>query len=88
MSREGYKVKNVHLEVKDIDPQTRRVKIMASAFDNIDSDSDVIRFGAFAKSINERGPESQHPRLPGKSPMWCWHHDHLLTSHCRKLIVF
>jgi len=44
--------------VKDMDAQTRRVKIMLSAFGNIDSDGDVIARGAFAKSIQERGPES------------------------------
>ena len=34
--------------VKDMDAQTRRVKIMLSAFGNIDSDGDVIARGAFA----------------------------------------
>ena len=49
-------------EVKDVDTQTRRVKVMLSHFDNIDSDRDVIRKGAFAKSILERGPESTSNR--------------------------
>jgi len=49
-------------EVKDVDSKTRRVTIMASKFDNVDSDGDVIRKGAFAKSIQERGPESQSNR--------------------------
>ena len=49
-------------KVKDVDTQTRRVKIMLSHFDNVDSDGDVIRKGAFAKSIMERGPESTSNR--------------------------
>ena len=53
-----YKIKTLGLEIKDIDAQTRRVKVALSAFNNIDSDNDIIRFGAFAKSIQERGPES------------------------------
>lgn len=45
-------------QVKDVDSKTRRVTIMLSKFDNVDSDGDVIRKGAFSKSIQERGPES------------------------------
>lgn len=52
-----YQVKGC-AEIKDVDSKTRRVKIMLSRFDNIDSDGDIIRKGAFAKSIAERGPES------------------------------
>lgn len=57
-----YKVKTLGLEVKDIDVQTRRVKVALSAFNNIDSDGDIIRFGAFKKSIEERGPDSNSSR--------------------------
>jgi HK97 family phage prohead protease len=60
--KDGYKVKGLSLEVKDIEPKTRRVTVMLSKFDNIDSDNDVIRQGAFAKSILERGPESTSNR--------------------------
>lgn len=49
-------------QVKDVDTKTRRVTIMLSKFDNVDSDGDVIRKGAFAKSIQERGPESTSNR--------------------------
>lgn len=58
----GYKVKTIALKVKDLDPQTRRVKVALSSFDTIDSDNDIIRRGAFAKSISERGPESESNR--------------------------
>ena len=49
-------------EVKDVDTKTRRVIIALSKFDNVDSDGDVIRKGAFTKSIQERGPESTSNR--------------------------
>lgn len=58
----GYKSKGLDLAVKDVDTKTRRVVVTLSAFDNIDSDGDVIRKGAFAKSIMERGPESTSNR--------------------------
>ena len=52
------KLKSYHVKgafkVKDVDTQTRRVRVMLSHFDNIDSDNDVIRKGAFSKSIIER----------------------------------
>jgi HK97 family phage prohead protease len=50
-----YETKNISLEVKDMDSVGRRVKIALAAFNNIDSDKDVIRKGAFSKSIQERG---------------------------------
>jgi len=50
--------KSIALEVKDIDTAGRRVKVGLSGFGNVDSDGDVITRGAFAKSIQERGPES------------------------------
>lgn len=57
-----YEVKTITTVVKDIDPQTRRVKVMLSHFDNVDSDRDVIRMGAFSKSIAERGPDGSNNR--------------------------
>jgi len=57
-----YQVKKADLSVKDVDTKTRRVVVTLSAFDNIDSDGDVIRKGAFAKSIMERGAESTSNR--------------------------
>jgi len=56
-----YSVKK-SFEVKDVDTKTRRVKIMGANFDSLDSDNDIIRKGAFAKSIQERGPGSQGNR--------------------------
>jgi len=57
-----FKTKNIELSVKDIDTAGRRVKLMLSKFNNIDSDGDVIVKGAFTKSIQERGPESMSNR--------------------------
>ena len=58
----GYKVKGAAMAVKDVEPKTRRVTVMLSKFDTIDSDNDIIRMGAFSKSIMERGPESSSNR--------------------------
>ena len=57
-----FKTKNVSLEVKDIDNKSRVVKVALSKFGNVDSDNDVITRGAFAKSIQERGAESEGNR--------------------------
>ena len=54
-----FKTKNVELSVKDIDTAGRRVKVALSKFGNVDSDGEVVTRGAFSKSIQERGPESQ-----------------------------
>jgi HK97 family phage prohead protease len=57
-----FQYKNLDYEVKDIDNVSRRVKVALSRFGNVDSDGDVIIRGAFAKSIQERGPSSQTNR--------------------------
>lgn len=56
-----YSVKSVS-EIKDIDSNKREVAVYLSKFDNIDSDGDLIKKGAFKKSIKERGPESKGNR--------------------------
>lgn len=57
-----FQTKSVALSIKDIDSVGRRVKVALSSFGNVDSDGDVILRGAFAKSITERGPETQSNR--------------------------
>ncbi len=57
-----FQTKDISLEVKDIDNSSRRVIVALSKFGNIDSDGDVIVRGAFAKSIQERGPHSEGNR--------------------------
>ena len=57
-----YGVKTVSIKVTDLDEGSRQVKGYFSSFDTLDSDRDVIRKGAFSKSINERGPQSSGNR--------------------------
>jgi HK97 family phage prohead protease len=49
-------------EIKDIDTGTRQVAVYLSKFDAMDSDNDVIKKGAFKKSIKERGVSSMSNR--------------------------
>ena len=44
--------------MEDLDEGSRQVKGYFASFDTLDSDNDVIRQGAFTKSIAERGPSS------------------------------
>ena len=53
-----YGVKTISVKVTDLDEGSRQVKGYFSSFDTIDSDRDVMRKGAFAKSIQEIGPQS------------------------------
>lgn len=57
-------------EIKDISSDKRQVAIYLAKFDNIDSDNDMIKKGAFTKSIQERGPESTSNR---KIAFLRWH---------------
>ena len=50
-----YGVKNLSLKIEDVDEANRIVKGYLSSFDTLDSDSDIIRKGAFKKSLSERG---------------------------------
>ncbi len=51
----SYAAKNIAFELKDISEGSREVVFYGSAFDVLDSDNDVIKKGAFTKSIQERG---------------------------------
>lgn len=55
---DGYKVKSVSIEIKDINSSKRTVVAAISSFNTMDSDNDIIKPGAFTKSIQERGPMS------------------------------
>jgi len=57
-------------EIKDISSDKRQVAIYLAKFDNIDSDNDMIKKGAFTKSIQERGPDSTSNR---KIAILRWH---------------
>lgn len=60
-----YSVKTINLGVsfKDADQKKGIVTGYFANFDNVDSDGDIIRKGAFKKSILEWGPESTQPRI-------------------------
>lgn len=59
-----------NFELKDADEKTGIVTGYCSIFGNIDSDNDMIMPGAFAKTIQERGPGSAKPRIKH-----LWQHD-------------
>lgn len=48
--------------IKDLDNGKREVAIYLSTFDALDSDNDIIKKGAFKKSITDRGPGSESNR--------------------------
>ena len=58
----SYESKSLSLKVEDVDEGSRKVVGYLSAFDKLDSDNDIIRSGAFAKSLKERGVESSSNR--------------------------
>lgn len=57
-----YSLKSMSNSIKDLDLEKREVAIYLSVFDKIDSDGDMIKKGAFKKSIKERGVESSSNR--------------------------
>lgn len=59
----GFEVKTSSIAFKDIDAKKGIVTGYFSAFNNKDSDGDIILPGFFAKSIKERGPKSAQPRV-------------------------
>jgi len=58
-----YCYKSIPLKVKDIDAKQGIVSGYFSAFGMPDSDGDIIKKGAYAKTIQERGPKSSQPRI-------------------------
>lgn len=58
-----YKNGSVKAAIKDVDGKKGIVSGYFASFDNVDSDGDIIRKGAFAKSIMEWGPNSTQPRI-------------------------
>jgi uncharacterized protein len=62
---EIYSYKNLLLgaSFKDADSKKGIVTGYFSKFDNVDGDGDIIRKGAFKKTITEQGPNSAQPRI-------------------------
>jgi HK97 family phage prohead protease len=54
---------NTNASIKDIDGKKGIVTGYFSHFNNVDSDGDIIRPGAFIKTILENGPASAQPRI-------------------------
>lgn len=59
----SYKASVLPASVKDVDPNKGIVTGYFSAFNNKDADGDIIIKGAFAKTIQENGPNSASPRI-------------------------
>lgn len=58
-----YEYKSFHESVKDVDQKQGIVTGYFSHFNSVDSDNDIIKKGAFSRSINAAGPGSQKPRI-------------------------
>jgi len=60
-----YNIKDVSIasEIMDINPLQGIVTGYFSKFNNVDSDGDIMKPGAFTKTIQEQGPQSAQPRI-------------------------
>jgi hypothetical protein len=59
----SYKTQSINASIKDVDGKKGIVTGYFAKFDNVDADGDIIRKGAFTKSIMETGPASTQPRI-------------------------
>ena len=57
-----YSLKSENTAIKDLDTGSRKVSMYLARFDLLDSDMDIIRKGAFTKSLQERGVNSASNR--------------------------
>ena len=69
-----YGVKAISMKMDDIDEGNRIVKGYLSSFDTLDSDSDIIRKGAFTKSLQERGVDAKNNRRIAHLRNHDWEH--------------
>jgi HK97 family phage prohead protease len=58
-----YEITEGQISFKDVDGKKGIVTGYFSHFDSIDSDGDIIKKGAFQKTIQENGPLSKKPRI-------------------------
>jgi HK97 family phage prohead protease len=58
-----YKDTTLAASFKDADMKKGIVTGYFSRFGNVDSDGDIIKAGAFAKTVKEQGPKSAQPRI-------------------------
>lgn len=54
------KFKNVDNSTLDADTKSRRVKVVISKMEEVDSDGDLITYSAYNKTISERGPKGKN----------------------------
>ena len=69
-----YGVKSISMKMEDIDEPNRIVKGYLSSFDTLDSDNDIIRKGAFSKSLKERGVDATNNRRIAHLRNHDWEH--------------
>jgi len=69
-----YGVKAISMKMDDIDESNRIVKGYLSSFNTLDSDNDIIRKGAFTKSLKERGVEASANRKIAHLRNHDWEH--------------
>ena len=60
---ELYQYRTLSGKALDVDLKSRTVKGYFASFNTVDDGGDIIRHGAFAKSIAERGVDSAKPRI-------------------------
>jgi len=60
-----YTIKDITIasEIMDMNPMQGIVTGYFSKFNNVDSDGDIMKPGAFTKTISEQGPSSTQPRI-------------------------
>lgn len=58
-----YQYKSLALELKDVNVKQGIISGYFASFNTPDSDKDIIRKGAFVRSITENGPASNKPRI-------------------------
>lgn len=63
-----YSYKNLAIEIKDMDKKQGIVSGYFSAFDIMDADGDIIRPGAFTKTLNEMYPKGRIKHLLNHDP--------------------
>jgi HK97 family phage prohead protease len=76
MSKEfkAYESKSLSIKLEDVDESSRTVVGYLSAFDTLDSDNDIIRKGAFKKSLKDNGVGSTSNRQIAHLRNHDWEH--------------
>ena len=70
----AYESKSLSVKMEDVDEGSRTVVGYLSAFDQLDSDNDIIRKGAFKKSLSDNGVDSSSNRVIAHLRNHDWEH--------------